>query len=128
MDPQFFLSTIKAFNSHIDNAVAKPNFAQLDSCRTKGLDVEKSHWAMPLDKPPFFAYPLKPGITFTYMGLLVDSKGKILLDTNKESSNIFAAGEIIAGNILRSGYLAGFGLTIGSVFGTIAGRAASESA
>jgi len=71
---------------------------------------------------------LRPGITFTYLGVTVDEQARVVMQDNQSAKNIFAAGEVMAGNILRKGYLAGFGLTIGSVFGRIAGREAARCA
>ncbi len=102
--------------------------ATLDDCRTEGLTPPKSHWALPLATPPFYAYALRPGITFTYMGLKVDAYARVLRTDGRPFANVFAAGEIMAGNILGRGYLAGFGLTIGTVFGRIAGVGASDCA
>jgi tricarballylate dehydrogenase len=98
----------------------------LDSCRTEGLDPPKSHWARAIDTPPYYGYPLRPGITFTYLGVTVDERARVIMQNGEPAKNIFAAGEVMAGNILRKGYLAGFGLTIGSVFGRIAGREAAR--
>jgi tricarballylate dehydrogenase len=98
----------------------------LDDCRTGGLQPAKSHWAQRLDAPPFFAYPLCPGITFTYLGVRVDVNTAVRMKDGSLSPNIFAAGELMAGNILGKGYLAGFGMTIGTVFGRIAGREAAR--
>jgi tricarballylate dehydrogenase len=78
-----------------------------------------------LDRPPFYAYSLRPGITFTYLGVGVDERARVLMADGSPSANVFAAGEIMAGNILGQGYLAGFGMTIGTVFGRIAGREAA---
>lgn len=109
------------------NAAVRPgtvNYAALDDCRTVGLALEKTHWARPLDTPPFSAYPLKPGITFTYLGLRVDGRTRVTMASGEPTANIYAAGEVMAGNILRQGYLAGLGMTIGTVFGRIAGQEA----
>ena len=43
------------------------------------------------------------------------------------AANMFAAGEIMAGNVLGP-YAAGIGMTIGSVFGRVAGREAAANA
>ena len=107
------------------NAAVKPgtfNHQVLDDCTTSGLTPEKSHWARRLDVPPFSAYPLRPGITFTYLSVGVNAKSQILMADGKPTRNMFAAGEIMAGNVLGKGYLAGIGMTIGSVFGRIAGH------
>lgn len=112
------------------NAATKPgtfDHTVLDGCRTHGLTPPKSHWARPLDTPPFFAYPLRPGITFTYLGVAVDERARVILRNGEPADNIFAAGEIMAGNVLGKGYLAGIGMTIGTVFGRISGEEAAKS-
>jgi tricarballylate dehydrogenase len=92
------------------------------------LDPPKSNWARRIDTPPFHAYPLRPGITFTYLGLRVDQSARVLQDSKPLLPNVFAAGELMAGNILSNGYLAGLGLAIGAVFGRIAGKEAATNA
>ncbi|MGH9346613.1 MAG: FAD-dependent tricarballylate dehydrogenase TcuA [Vicinamibacterales bacterium] len=104
------------------------NHAILDDCRTWGLTPEKSHWAQPIDTPPFLGYPLRPGITFTYLGLKVDERARVLMRGGEPTDNIYAAGEIMAGNILGKGYVAGVGMTIGTVFGQISGKEAARHA
>ncbi len=99
---------------------------RLDDCSTVGLTPPKSHWARAIDTPPYYAYPLRTGITFTYRGLAVDPRARVKLVAGSTFENVFAAGEAVAGNILTSGYLAGFGMTIGTVFGRIAGDQAGE--
>jgi tricarballylate dehydrogenase len=102
--------------------------AALDDCATSGLEPAKSHWAVPIEVPPFYGYPLRPGVTFTYMGLAVDASARVQMADGRVLSNLFAAGEIMSGNVLSSGYLGGFGLTIGTVFGRIAGQEAAQYA
>lgn len=98
----------------------------LDNCHTEGLTPAKTHWAQRLDTPPFTAYPLRPGITFTYLGVRVNDQAQVLFDGY--SPNCFAAGEIMAGNVLGQGYVAGVGMTIGTVFGRLAGEQAAKAA
>ena len=98
----------------------------LDNCRTCGLAPEKSHWARAIDTPPFLGYPLRPGITFTYLGVKVNASAQVLMGNGHPASNIFAAGEIMAGNILGKGYLGGLGMLIGTVFGRLAGKEAAR--
>jgi tricarballylate dehydrogenase len=100
----------------------------LDDCATQGLPLGKTHWARTLDQAPFSAYPLRPGITFTYLGVTIDERSKLLMHDGRPSDNMFAAGEIMAGNILGKGYIAGIGITIGTVFGRIAGTEAARRA
>tara|TARA_A100001015_G_scaffold316126_1_gene429618 strand:+ start:203 stop:1639 length:1437 start_codon:yes stop_codon:yes gene_type:complete len=99
----------------------------LDGKATKGLSPEKTNWAAPIAVPPFYGFPLRPGITFTYMGVEVNERAQILGNDKKPMANLFAAGEIMAGNILGQGYLAGIGMTIGAVFGLIAGAEAART-
>ncbi|WP_424811634.1 FAD-dependent tricarballylate dehydrogenase TcuA [Roseococcus sp. YIM B11640] len=99
---------------------------KLDDCRTKGLAIEKTHWARRIDTPPFYGHPLAPGITFTFLGVKVNERAQVMMADGKPSGNLFASGEIMAGNILGQGYLAGFGMTIGTVFGRLAGEGAAK--
>jgi tricarballylate dehydrogenase len=126
LDPSALSAAVKQFNAAVRPGAFDP--AALDDCRTEGLVPPKSHWAMPIDAPPFYGYPLRPGITFTYLGVAVDEQARVVLQDGRPAKNIFAAGEVMAGNILTKGYLAGFGLTIGTVFGRIAGREAARHA
>jgi len=113
------------------NAAVRPgtfDHTVLDDCRTEGLRPPKSHWARPIQVAPFYAYPVRPGITFTYLGTRVNKEARMVMSDGRPSSNMFAAGEIMAGNVLGRGYAAGIGMTIGSVFGRIAGREAAANA
>ena len=99
----------------------------LDDCHTEGLAPAKTHWARPLDTPPFYGYALKPGITFTYLGVKVDDRAAVHFG-GQPSANLFAAGEMMAGNVLGKGYTAGVGMTIGTAFGRVAGASAAAAA
>jgi len=124
LDPAALTRTVEDFNA----AVREGTFDHtgLDDCRTEGLAIPKGHWARRLDTPPFYAYPLRPGITFTYLGTRVNQESRILMKGGAEAANMFAAGEIMAGNVLGKGYLAGIGMTIGAVFGRVAGEGAAK--
>ena len=126
IDPPTFVQTVADYNA----AVRPGSFDHtvLDDCHTEGLEPPKTHWARPLDTPPYYAYSLKPGITFTYLGVAVDENARVQMADGRPSANMFAAGEIMAGNVLGEGYLAGIGMTIGGVFGRIAGREAAAGA
>jgi tricarballylate dehydrogenase len=125
LSPDALMQTVKDFN----NACHPKNFdhAILDGNATTGLTPIKSNWALPIDTPPFYGYALRPGITFTYLGVQVDEATRIKFG-GVPSENLFAAGEIMAGNVLGKGYLAGIGMTIGTAFGRIAGREAANAA
>jgi tricarballylate dehydrogenase len=126
LDVPTFERTVREFN-----AATRPgdfDHAVLDDCATEGLAPPKTHWARPLDTPPYHGFALCPGITFTYLGLKVDDQARVLMEDGTTSPNLFAAGEIMAGNILGKGYLAGIGMAIGTVFGRVAGMHAARAA
>jgi tricarballylate dehydrogenase len=126
LDPIALVAVVDEYNRSVRSGKFDPG--GLDDCHTEGLAPPKSHWARPIDSPPYYGYPLRPGITFTYLGVTVNERAQVILQNDQPAKNIFAAGEMMAGNILGRGYLAGFGLTIGSVFGRIAGREAARHA
>ena len=126
LEPAALITTVNEFNGAARPGTFDPG--RLDGCRTEGIKPPKSHWARPIDTPPYYGYPLRPGITFTYLGVAVNEQARVIMRDERPAKNIFAAGEVMAGNILTRGYLAGFGLTIGSVFGRIAGREAARHA
>lgn len=121
------LATIESFNKACATGVdTQFHPTELDNLSTSGLSPEKTNWARPIDQAPFYGYELRPGVTFTYLGVNVDETARITFAGGR-SDNLWAAGEIMAGNILGEGYLAGFGMTIGTVFGRIAGAEASKN-
>lgn len=126
LDPARLAATVDGFNS----AVRPGQFDHtiLDDCRTEGLTPPKSHWARRLEEAPFYAYPVRPGITFTYLGTRVNRQARMIMADGTPAANMFAAGEIMAGNVLGQGYAAGIGMTIGSVFGRVAGEEAARHA
>ena len=117
-------TTVDGFNAAVTPGTFDSTI--LDDCGTEGLTPPKSHWARAIDTPPFRAYALSPGITFTYLGVKVNDAAQVIMETGEPTENIVAAGEIMAGNVLGKGYLAGIGMTIGSVFGQRAGREAAR--
>ncbi|MFG1181849.1 FAD-dependent tricarballylate dehydrogenase TcuA [Xanthobacter versatilis] len=126
LDAEALTRTVEGFNA----AVRPGTFDDktLDDCRTEGLTPPKSHWARKLQTAPYYAYPVRPGITFTYLGVRVGADARMRMADGTGADNLFAAGEIMAGNVLGRGYAAGIGMTIGSVFGRIAGREAADHA
>ena len=125
LDPDKIDATVNAFNAACPEGAIDQQI--LDGKATTGLTPEKTNWAAPLAHPPYYGFPLRPGITFTYMGVEVNDKAQMLMADGKPAANLYAAGEIMAGNILGQGYLAGIGMTIGSVFGRIAGEQAARA-
>jgi tricarballylate dehydrogenase len=120
------VQTVDEYNEAVTDAHYDPGMR--DGCGTVDLEPPKSNWALSIDAPPFYCFPLIPGITFTYLALAVDTTARVLRRSEAPLENVFAAGEIMAGNILLRGYLAGIGMTIGSVFGIVAGREAAALA
>ncbi|MFJ7809867.1 FAD-dependent tricarballylate dehydrogenase TcuA [Pseudomonas asiatica] len=122
---QAFLETVHAYNRACQ--VGTFDHTRLDDCHTVGLEPVKSHWARPIDTPPYYGYPLRPGVTFTYLGLRTDETAAVHFD-GRPSPNLFVAGEMMAGNVLGKGYTAGVGMSIGTAFGRIAGTSAAAAA
>jgi tricarballylate dehydrogenase len=122
VDPVTFEATVQEYNAAC--RVGTFDHAVLDDCHTEGLAPAKTHWARPIDTAPFYGYTLKPGVTFTYLGLKTDETAAVRFG-GRPSPNLFAAGEVMAGNVLGQGYTAGVGMTIGTVFGRIAGASAA---
>ncbi|CAD6526342.1 Fumarate reductase flavoprotein subunit [Paraburkholderia kirstenboschensis] len=120
-----FVETIRAYNAACRAGTF--DHTALDDCRTEGLTPAKTHWARPIDTPPFFGYALRPGITFTYLGLKVNDHAQVHFG-GRPSENLFVAGEMMAGNVLGKGYTAGVGMSIGTAFGRIAGTQAAMAA
>ncbi len=125
LDVPTFMQTLDDYNA----ACRSGSFDHtvLDDCRTEGLSPAKTHWARPIDTPPFAGYALKPGVTFTYLGLKTDASSAVRFN-NQASDNLFVAGEMMAGNVLGQGYTAGVGMSIGTAFGRIAGARAARAA
>jgi tricarballylate dehydrogenase len=125
LDVERFVAEVERYNAackpgHFDHAI-------LDGNATSGISPPKTNWALPIDTPPFYGYALRPGITFTYLGVRIDEDARVLFG-GAPSPNLTAAGELMAGNVLGKGYLAGIGMAIGTAFGRRAGRTAAASA
>jgi tricarballylate dehydrogenase len=125
LDPQTFMQTLDDYNAACH--VGTFDHTVLDDCHTEGLAPVKSHWARPIDTPPFLGYALRPGITFTYLGLKTDERAAVHFG-GVPSENLFVAGEMMAGNVLGRGYTAGVGMSIGTAFGRVAGTQAARAA
>jgi tricarballylate dehydrogenase len=125
LDVATFMQTIDGFNAAC--RVGSFDHTVLDDCHTEGLAPAKTHWARPIDTGPFYGYALRPGITFTYLGLKTDEHAAVHFG-GKPSANLFVAGEMMAGNVLGKGYTAGVGMSIGTAFGRLAGTSAARAA
>jgi tricarballylate dehydrogenase len=126
VDAKQFLRTVAEYNAAVQTHIAfNPN--EKDGRCTIGLAVPKSNWANTLDAPPYEAYAVTCGITFTFGGLRVNGDAQVLDEDFRPIKNLFAAGELVGG-IFYFNYPGGTGLTSGAVFGRIAGRCAAHSA
>lgn len=125
LDEVMFMQTLNDYNQAC--RVGTFDHTLLDDCHTEGVTPAKTHWARPIDTPPFYAYAVRPGVTFTYLGLKTDATAAVHFG-GQASPNLFVAGEMMAGNVLGKGYTAGVGMTIGTAFGRIAGTSAAKAA
>ncbi|MCF6444790.1 FAD-dependent tricarballylate dehydrogenase TcuA [Nereida sp. MMG025] len=116
-------ATLEAFNQAVNEDVPFDP-TSLDGKNTPGLPLPKSNWAQKFDTPPFKAYPVTGGITFTYGGLKVSRNCEVLDTSGTAISGLFAAGEMVGG-VFFEGYPGGSGLTSGAVFGRCAGQGAA---
>lgn len=124
LDPDQLGQTVEGFNAAVVGEIPFDH-TELDGNRTEGLGIDKTNWAQRIETPPYYAYPVRPGITFTYLGTRVDDRARMVIANGKPAENMYAAGEIMAGNVLGQGYAAGIGMTIGAAFGRLAGEEAA---
>jgi len=124
LDRDALLATVAKYNAACK--VGTFDHTIMDDCHTEGIEPAKTHWALPINQGPFYGYTLKPGVTFTYLGLKTDETAAVRFQ-NQASKNLFVAGEMMAGNVLGKGYAAGVGMAIGTVFGMVAGAEAAKS-
>ena len=124
LEPAALEKTVAEFNAAVKPGNFNPDGK--DGCATEGLAINKTNWARRLDTPPYYGYPLAPGITFTYLSLAINKRTQVLMKDDTPCKNIFAAGELTSGNVMGQGYMGGLGMTIGTVFGRIAGREAAQ--
>ncbi len=123
VNPRKFLETVKAFNAAPRPDVPfDPNTR--DGLCTQGLTINKSNWALPLDKPPYHAYGVSCGITFTFGGLMINTRSQVQDTAERSIPGLYAAGELVGG-LYYHNYGSGSGLVSGAVFGRIAGREAA---
>lgn len=124
VDAEACLQELNAYNSAVREDIDfNPNIK--DGRCTEGLDINKSHWANKLDTPPYEAYAITCGITFTFGGLRINTAAEVLDTDLRRIPGLYAAGELVGG-IFYHNYPGGTGLTSGAVFGKIAGASAAS--
>ncbi len=125
VDQEQACATVAAFNAAVDQETRfDPSIK--DGKQAAGIQPPKSNWAQSLDTPPFRAFPVTGGITFTSGGLQVDDRGSVLRDDGSLIERLHACGELVGG-VFIGGYPGGSGLTSGAVFGRRAGLGAADS-
>lgn len=123
--PERLLATVQEFNAAAGPGEFDPTVR--DGKATRGIEPPKSNWALPLDSPPFLAYPVTVGITFTFGGIAIDPRARVLDTADTPIPGLYAAGEMVGGFFYYS-YLSGAGLMHAAVFGKVAGAQAAREA
>ncbi|MFQ5937443.1 MAG: FAD-dependent tricarballylate dehydrogenase TcuA [Acidiferrobacterales bacterium] len=126
VDSKRALETIKEFNAAVRTDIPF-NPAIKDGRCTEGLVIPKANWANPIDEPPFEAYAVTCGITFTFGGLRINENAQVIDSDDIPIPGLYAAGELVGG-LFYFNYPGGSGLMAGSVFGRIAGTCAATAA
>lgn len=126
VDAAAALAEITAYNAAVQTDIPFDATVK-DGRRTTGLAVDKTNWANTIDEPPFEAYAVTCGLTFTFGGLRIDHAANVLDLGGRPIPGLYAAGELVGG-IFYFNYPGGTGLTSGAVFGKIAGAAAGQYA
>jgi tricarballylate dehydrogenase len=119
------VKTVDQFNAAVNDALFDP--AKHDGKCARGVDPVKSNWAQRLDTPPYYAFPVTCGITFTFGGIGITESCAVKDTSGNVISGLFAAGEITGGSFFNN-YPGGSGLMKGAVFGRLAGTHAAEFA
>ncbi|PRX97257.1 FAD-dependent tricarballylate dehydrogenase TcuA [Allonocardiopsis opalescens] len=121
VDPAALAATVSGFNAAVRREV--PFDPAVKDGRAAAVDPPKSNWAMPLERPPYYAFPVTCGITFTFGGLRADDRGRVLDAGGAAIPGLFVCGEMLGG-LFSGNYPGGTGLTSGTVFGRRAGSLA----
>jgi tricarballylate dehydrogenase len=121
IDAPTLCRTVSEFNDAIDSTI--PLDLSAKDGRNARVRPPKSNWAIPLEEPPFYAFPVTCGITFTFGGLHADTDARVLNDSGEPIPGLFVCGEMLGG-LFSGNYPGGTGLTSGAVFGRRAGTLA----
>jgi len=123
IDPEALAATVSEYNAAVQPGEYNPT--TLDGKHTEGVEPPKSNWALTLDEPPYLGYAVTCGLTFTFGGLKINPQAQVLDTEDRPIPGLYAAGEL-TGGIFYNNYPGGSGLTVGSVFGKIAGEGAGK--
>jgi len=122
LDPEKLAATVQEYNDACQSGDYNPSI--LDGVTTQGIEPPKTNWALPINQPPYEAYVCTTGITFTFGGLQINTKGEVQDMTDLSIPGLYAAGELVGG-LFYENYPGGTGLMSGSVFGKLAGESAA---
>ncbi len=125
LNPTVLEDTVTRFNAAVDDSISF-DASKLDGLRTRGLSPDKSHRAQKIDAPPYRAYPVSGGITFTFGGLAVDTSTRVLNSSNQPIRGLYASGDIVG--LFYHNYPSCTGQTRNVVFSSKAGREAARLA
>jgi tricarballylate dehydrogenase len=123
VDRDQLLKTVQEYNAAIDQSREFSPYVK-DGRRTRGLDIDKTNWATPLEQGPFLAYEVTCGVTFTFGGVKVNERAEVLDRNGEPISGLYACGEAVGG-LYYFNYPSGTGLTAGAVLGRLAGTSAA---
>ena len=126
IDPEGFASTIEAYNAAVQTDVTY-NPTVKDGRGTVGIAPPKTNWAQTIDTPPYLGYAVTCGISFTFGGVKIDTRGQVVTNSQEAIPGLYAAGEMVGG-LFYHNYPGGSGLSAGMVFGRLAGTNAGRDA
>ena len=126
IDPEGLARTISEYNAAVQQDVPY-NPTVKDGRGTVGITPPKTNWAQPIDTPPYLGYAVTCGITFTFGGVKIDTRGQVVTNGQDPIPGLYAAGEMVGG-LFYYNYPGGSGLSSGMVFGRLAGTSAAQDA
>ena len=126
INPDGLARTVTEFNAAVRTDIPY-NPTVKDGRAAEGIDPPKSNWAQPLDTPPYLGYAVTCGITFTFGGVKIDTRGQVVTNSQDPILGLYAAGEMVGG-LFYHNYPGGSGLSAGMVFGRLAGTSAGQDA
>ena len=126
IDPDGFVKTIEEYNAAVQTDIPY-NPTVKDGRNIVGITPPKSNWAETIDTPPYTGYAVTCGISFTFGGIKIDTRGRVVTNSQEPIPRLYAAGEMVGG-LFYFNYPGGSGLINGAVFGKIAGEAAGKHA
>jgi tricarballylate dehydrogenase len=126
IDPAGFVKTIEEYNAAVQTDIPY-NPTIKDGRNTVGITPPKSNWAELIDTPPYTGYAVTCGISFTFGGIKIDTRGRVVTNGQEPIPGLYAAGEMVGG-LFYHNYPGGSGLSAGMVFGKLSGTSAGEDA